>query len=214
MNNYGNLSDLNLHGRVAEITSNLIEEYARYGVTEADVEALSALNEQFSGSIQIAATAASNAKGTTSTKNSFREDVLASIRQLTRTVYADPDVDDALLNKGGFSPRPVYGTKTSPKQVTGLTATVNQQGQVMLKWDRSENSNSVQFTIWAKGEGGNWTSVASTGRVKITLDGYTPGVFKQFRVTASVNNQTSTASSHVDIYDAPGAGNVNLQIAA
>ncbi len=192
----------------------MIEDYLQYGVTEDSVEALSSLNETFAGDIENSATAHANAKATTSTKNAKRQQVLDSIRAMTMIVYADPSVDDTLLNKAGFSPRPVYGSRTSPRMVTNVTSQAFANGSVNLKWSRNGNSTSAQFTIWAKGATGNWAPVASTNKVKITLTGFTPGVFKQFYVTSTVNNQTSLPSAETSIYGSGGSGDVNLQIAA
>jgi len=214
LNNYGQLSDLDLHAKVAEITSTLIEDYLQYGVTEDSVEALSSLNETFAGDIENSATAYANAKATTSTKNAKRQQVLDSIRAMTLIVYADPDVDDTLLNKAGFSPRPVYGTKTTPKMVTNVTSEAFANGSVTLKWSRSGNSSSALFTIWARGTTGNYVQVGTTNKVKLTLTGFTPGVFKQFYVTSTVNNQTSLPSAETAIYGSGGSGDANLQIAA
>lgn len=187
MNNDGQLSDYDLHAKVAEISSMLIEDCLQYGVTEASVEALSTMNEAFSGNMQNAQIAQANAKATTTT---------------------------TLLNKAGFSPRPVYGTKTTPKTVTNLSSQAFANGSVTLKWSRNGNSSSVLFTIWAKGTTGNYVAVASTTKVKITMTGFTPGVYKQFYVTSTVNNQTSLPSSETAIYGSGGSGDVDLQIAA
>lgn len=208
------MTDSNLHKKVAEITSTLIEDYLQYGVTEVSVAALSTLNEAFLGDTQIAAIAAANAKATTSTKNAKRQQVLDSIRAMTLIVYADPAVNDTLLNKAGFSPRPVYGTKTTPKVVTNVSSQAFANGSVTLKWGRNGNSTSTLFTIWAKGSTGSYAAVATTNKVKITMTGFTPGVYKQFYVTSMVNGQTSLPSAETAIYGSGGSGEVNLQIAA
>ena len=213
MNDFARLSDLDLHYRIAEITSTLIENYAEYGLTQESVEALITLNEGFASDLGNAAAAANFAKASTAAKNASRQVVLDGIRQTTRTVYANPDVDDALLCKAGFSARPDLGRRTSPKEVTGLVAMAHAHGSVTLKWNRNGNSRSALFKVWAKGVTGPWVNVASTTKIKITLENFAPGVFKVFYVTATVNNQSSFASTYAAIYEA-GSVPSNLPVAA
>ena len=98
--------------------------------------------------------------------------------------------------------------------MTGVDATAYPDGRVVMKWSRSGNSSSAQFTVWCMTPSGGWQNVGSTSKVKITLEGFTPGVNKSFRVTSTVNNQTSPPSNVVQVYPAAGSGDVNLQIAA
>lgn len=213
MNDFASLNNLKLRAKVREIAATLIEDYAQYGVTEESIEALIALNDAYSASILVATAAEANSRAMACAKNELRDEVLDALRQITRYVYADPEVDDALLNKAGFSPRPDLGRRTSPNTVTVPEATAHSQGSVTLKWNRNGNSRSALFKVWAKGMTGPWVNVAATTKLKITLDGFAPGIYKSFYVTATVNNQTSPASGYVSIYDA-GSAPTSLSTAA
>ncbi|MBL8061089.1 MAG: fibronectin type III domain-containing protein [Chthonomonas sp.] len=200
MNDFANLNNLGLRAKVSEITETLIDDHAQYGVPEAIVDLLVSLNEAYSESIMVAVAAEANSRAMAAAKNALRDEVLETLRQVSRYVYADPDVDNALLNKAGFSPRPEFGRRTSPKEVTDLVAEAHSNGSVTLKWNRSGNSRSALFKVWAKGLAGPWVNVGATTKLKITLENFTPGVSKVFYVTATVNNQTSLASTYASIY--------------
>lgn len=212
MNDYTKMPDGVLHGKVEEASTVLIEQYADYGLTEVEIEILGDTNSEFGTDISLATTLENDRKAAVATKNSKRAELISAMSTVAKKIYANPAVDDAMLAKIGLSPRPVYGTRTTPKTPTNLTATTSGDGVVVLKWSRNGNSSSAQFTVWSKGSTGDWTSLASTNKLKITLDS-PAGVFKMFRVTSTVNNQTSLPSDQVSIYGS-GSSSTTLSIAA
>ena len=62
MNDFANLNNLGLRAKVNEITATLVEDFAQYGVPEASVEALIALNDAYSESIMVAIAAEANSR--------------------------------------------------------------------------------------------------------------------------------------------------------
>lgn len=162
--------------------------------------------------IALAATLENDRKSAVAGKNADRATVLAGITTIAAKLYANPSLDDAALTKAGFAPRPVKGGRTTPKTPTDLVATAFSDGRVSLKWGRNGSSQATVFTVWAIGSTGDWHAVSSGTKTKVTIPGFTPGQFQSFKVTASVNNQTSPASNIASIYES--GSTVTLSVAA
>ena len=201
MNNYSAKPDAALHYTVAGSTTVLIEEYLAYGLTETEVQNLDDANALFGTDIQIAIDRENARKSAVAAKDEDRAVVLEGITTIAAKLYANPAVTDKMLTQAGFAARPAFGGRTTPQQPTSLTANAFSDGRVKLAWNRNGTSRSSVFTIWAKGDTGDWTPVSSGTKTRVTLEGFTPGQFTTFKVTASVNNQTSAASNIAAIYD-------------
>ncbi len=205
MNNYANLPDGILNQRVGESTTVLIEQYLEYGLTETEVEILDAANAQFASAISLAGVLENDRKSAVAQKNEDRATVLFGINTIAKKLYANPALDDSQLTKAGLAPRAAYGGRTSPKIPTNLVANAFSDGRVSMQWNRNGASRSSVFTVWAKGSTGDWTAVASGTKTRMTLEGFTPGQFKSFKVTSTVNNLTSAASNIASIYESSSA---------
>ncbi len=212
MNNYQKLPDAVLTNKVAESTTVLIEEFLTYGLTEDEVSQLDDINSQFGTAIQLAANAENTRRSLVASKNADRDEVVFKIANIAKKVYANPNVDDKLLTAAGFAPRPIYGSRSTPKAPVDLVATAFSDGRVALKWGRAGNSRSAVFNIWAKIGNGDWVLAGSTARAKITLTDFTPGQFASFRVTSELNNQVSPISNIAAIYES--GTTTNLELAA
>ena len=183
-----------------------------YGLTEAEVQELDEANATFGTDIQIAIDRENSRKSAVAAKDEDREVVLAGITTIAAKLYANPAVTDKMLTQAGFAERPVYGSRTTPKQPTGLVANAFSDGNVSLKWNRNGSSRSAIFTVWATDSTGAWDVVTSTTKTKITVSGFTPGQFATFKVVSSVNNLTSAPSNLASIYEV--GGTTALSIAA
>lgn len=200
-NSYSKLSDPSLNSTVGTTTSYLIEEYASYGLTEAEVAAVDEVNADLAAAMALQATLEASKLAATQAKFDARGAVIAAAGNLAAKVYANPAVDDTMLLKAGLAPRPTYSSAKPLVPVTGLLATAQANGEVSLKWNRSGNSDSVTFVIEAQStSGGPFNFVISTTRTRVKLTGYEPGQTVTFRVRATRTNASAAPSNLATIY--------------
>ena len=81
--------------------------------------------------------------------------------------------------------------------------------RIYFDTDKSDIDAEDQATLNSQAE---WLKKYPGTRV--TIEGFSPSVTTLLRVTASVNNQTSTVSSTVQIFPALGMGTTVLEVAA
>lgn len=212
MNNLGKLPDVILHQRVGEATTVLIEQFASYGLTEDEVEVVDDANSQFDERINTAALLENDRKAAVAAKDAKREEVLDSFLPIVKKLYANPAVSDQMLAKIGLAERPTMGRRSTPQAPTQLDAVAFANGSVKLRWNRNGNTTATVFTIWASTPAGGWAQAWTGTTTRVTLNGFTPGVERSFKVTASVNNRTSADSNVETIYF--GGDGVELDVAA
>ncbi len=211
-NAYRKLTDSALNTTIGATTSILIENYLQYGVSEAEVEQLDALNFDLATNISVQATLEAAKLAGTQAKLDSRELVIDAAYNLIDKIYANPAVDDEALLKANLAPRPTHSSAKPLQQVTGLLATASANGDVLLKWNRSGNTPTVTFVVEAQSApSGPFNFAVSTTRTRITLSGYEPGQTVTFRVRATRTSASSAPSNLATIY---GNGSYALSIAA
>jgi hypothetical protein len=183
-----------------------------YGLTAAQVTALQTAGTDLDTSVQDSANAEAAFREEIQKKLARREDALSNISLCAGLMYATPGVTDAMVAAAGFQPHDTVPTPIVPQEPTSLVATPNANGTVFLSWNRNGNPYGVEFIIETGSDGVSWQQWTVTKKKSLTLDGFTPGVQKWFRVKASNRGLTSVASNSAAIYG--GDNTVELQIAA
>ena len=195
--------------QIGATLSVVIENPTDYGVNTSECEALGDLKDELIV-LYANAEAANQAKlAAYETRNAKWNEVLDSIGDFTKRIYAKPDVDDTLLLKAGLAPRPV-STARPPQRPLNLVANPSATGEVELTWSRNGNAPNAVFVVETKSSTGNWTIVGQYTRTRITVSGFTPGVTKYFRVTATRNNASSLPSNETLIYGSSGSSELSI----
>lgn len=183
-----------------------------YGVTQAQITALTTGDTDLNTAINGQASARNAAKAATQTKATKRKAVVTALTAISDTVYPNPLVTDQMLAAIGFAPRPTHGSPRIPLIPTNLVATPVANGTVRLKWDRAGNAPTVVFVIETSPNGTAWSFLRSTTRLSYVAPGFPPGQPAWFRVSATTSTTSSLPSLPVSVY-APGGQQVELKVA-
>lgn len=212
-NAFTRLANAALNEKVGSITSPLIEEYAAYGLTEDQVEALDDANALFEANIALQLQKEALKLAATEATQAQRSVLLFMLSELVDQIYANPTVSDEALLKIGLAARPVR-TVTTPTPALNVSATVKDSNNVEIKWNRNGNIPSTKFTIQTRSETGAWTLFAVITGTKYTFQTTTPGVAQYFRVQASRGKRISAWSNEAAIWATEDGGNTDLSLAA
>ena len=204
--------DVILHQRVGEATTVLIDQFASYGLTEDEVEVVDDANSEFNSRINTAVVLENDRKAAVAAKDAKRDEVLDTFMPIVKKLYANPAVSDQMLAKIGLAERRKPRYRTAPQTPTQLDVVASANGSVKVRWNRNGSTPATVFTIWASTPTGGWAPVWNGTRTRVTLTGFTPGVERSFKVSASLNNQTSADSNVETIYF--GGDGVALDLAA
>ncbi len=184
-----------------------------YGVSAGQIAALASGDTDLGTSITGVVSAKAAYHSAVQNRDTKQGVCLGAIVSIAKSIYANPAVTPAMISALGLQPHSTTRTKVTPSTPTELTATPSPDGNVLLKWNRNGNPSSVNFLIESQTGTGAWTFVQDTGKARVTLGGYVPGVAVSFRVVASKNGLMSAASTTAAIYAAPPSAPA-LQIAA
>ena len=206
------LNPLQLEALSAQILNAVGDAAATYGLSAAQVTALTGTSE----TLGIANVGVDNARslyrGAVQARDAAAKATAAAVASVARSIYAKPGMTDALIASAGLAPRSSSKGRIVPSTPVGLVALPQANGDVVLAWSREGNPEGVVFAVEAKVGAGEWAFVANTTRVRLTLEAYATGETTQFRVSASKNETVSAPSAAATIY-AP-ASPVALKIAA
>lgn len=147
-------------------------------------------------------------------RDAATNDMVAAIASVANTIYGNPTVTSAMIASTGLEPRKNARTQVVPKTPTGLVATAQENGQVMLKWDRSGNSQGVIFCIEVFAAVNEWRLLTQTTTTSIKLDGFEPGRQTFFRIYATKNGLKSGVSNNASIYGGRTATLDPIRVAA
>ena len=203
-NNFASYNDSGLHDKVAAMTSQLIETPDAWGLTLDQVEELQDANTAFELTIATSEDATQLKLSANQAKFASRAELLTILGSLTQRVYGDPNVDDAQLAKGGFSPRATRSIST-PNAPTALNVALTGETTLTLRWNRNGNSSTTSFII-ERNFDGVWTQIGSVTASKFLVTGVEVGEKALFRAYAQRGNRRSDFSNQAVIWDSEGPG--------
>jgi hypothetical protein len=183
-----------------------------YGLTNGQVTALQNSGTALNTKVNDAVAAEAAFRAAIQAKLTARETALDNVSLCAGLMYATPGVTNEMVAAAGFQPRDVVPTPIFPVEVTSLVATPYANGTVKLEWNRNGNPYGVEFVIETSADGSSWSQHAVTKRKSLTLQGFTPGVTKWFRIRATNRGLYSAPSTSTVIYG--GGEGVELSIAA
>ena len=199
---------------LATVTSRAPLAPNEWGFTADQIAAAKSAEQLLASAIADQNVALAAEKAATQRKAQAKEIGLSALNALATEAYANGNVDDILLAKVGFAPRPVRGGRPkTPVTVADLKAVLTSSGTCRLSWSRGANSERTTFTVEASVDGVSWTLVAATPRVSLTLDDALPGTTRWFRVTASNAGVSARPSAAVAIYGPAQPAAVQLRVA-
>ncbi len=176
-----------------------------YGTDAAQNAALTAANTALAAAITAAQTARDASKAATQQKLAARQASIAALSSIGATIYNNPAVTDQMIANAGYAVHDTTATKHAPIQPTGLAATPDSSGTVLLAWSGGGNVYGTIYSVEGRAlDTDPWTTVTNTKRRSVSVPGFTPGQTYWFRVTASNNGLTSVASAPVAIWGETG----------
>lgn len=136
-------------------------------------------------------------------RDQAREDCAQAVARVANGFYLDPAVTPSMIDAAGLRPRSTSHARIVPRTPSELAAVLGPRGEVLLKWDRGTNPESVSFIVETQQGMEPWSFIGVTSRTRMTLWGYPPGEMRCFRVTASKNERRSSSSNVALIYFNP-----------
>ncbi len=198
-NNFNKLSIPALTQKAANVISVVIDTPAVYGVTTSQCEIVEASREQLETSASFAEQANAAKLSAYATQDTDKQELLATLSDFTKLIYATNTVTDAELLKAGLAPRPARSNRPLIQPIN-LVADEMTYDRVAIKWSRAGNPTSAVFIIETRGENTGWTMVGQFSKTRVVLENFTAGVPAHFRVIAVRNNVRSLPSNEAVVY--------------
>lgn len=200
-NNWQSKTDGQLDADLKRIVSVVGADPGAYGVSAGIVADLAACETEFATDITQLVAARAAALAATQARDASRRAASEVLSRLAASLYANPNVSDAMLADAGFAPRDKKRTRQKPHQPTNLLAKPDIHGNVALTWEPSGNSYGVTYVIeWRREDSESWSFLGTTTRKRARFRGFAPGVPAWFRVTASRNTVVSAPCYPASIY--------------
>lgn len=177
-----------------------------YNIPPGDLTALNAAVTGLASSITAGAAAEAAFRAAIEDKKADMQTVVALLSKISPKLYTNSSLSDAQIAATGYEPRDHERTPVVPQTPINLVANPCADATVDIYWARNGNPYGVIFVIEASADGIAWTQVMSTKRRRIVLTGFTPGVKKSLRVTATTATSSSVPSTSVTIYGTEGEG--------
>lgn len=198
-NNFANLKDPELRALLFTMVENLEESAASYGLTPEELAALATARTRFGNAVQSVELAEASLRSAYAEKRSEREESVTLVSNLSKKIYANPEVSNAMLADIGLAARGTTGQRHTPKTPTRFFAEPKVSGEVVFSWERNGNTASAVFTLqqWKDDQ---WITIAAVTQTRFKMRGFKPGTTETFRVFAWLNNAQSAPSTAFTIY--------------
>lgn len=184
----------------------------KLGLTAPDIEAMGELYTAFSTSLAASDTAKAASKAATTAKNTAKRLARANVSAWAKIWRADENISDDLLNELMLAPHNTPGQHSAPTTPTDVTASLNNESVITLKWKRNGNTSGTIFSIETAEDGsGPWTMLDATTKTKFSTQG-TPGTTQWFRIVAKRDGMSATPTNPISVWT--GGQSLSLQIAA
>ncbi|MEX2243806.1 MAG: hypothetical protein WD716_08180 [Fimbriimonadaceae bacterium] len=198
--------------KVTQANDTISASAGAYGTSAAQDTALAAAEALLSAGITAAENARTASKAATQQLETARAAALEILGSVGGTIYYNPDVSNQMLADAGYTIHDPVPTKHSPTQPLDLTATPDAYGTVAFNFHNNGNPYPTTYIIEGRpSENVDWTTIITTTRTRLKVEGFAPGITHWFRVRASRLGQTSIPSNVAAIWEPEG---VVLEIAA
>lgn len=192
------------------LASNVDAQASSLGLTTPEAADLEAKANAFVADLQAKTAAEQAYRKAVADAKASAADLRRTMGILNRKVQANPSVSDALKLQVGF---PVYNPNApaTPKTPLNLTANIEGQSSVLLRWKRNGNPSTAIFRIEQQLLSGPWTQIGTTANLRFRFSTTSPGTPMQFRVIAQVRTLTSTPSATAGLWSSDESeGNFEL----
>lgn len=183
------------------------------GLDTAKITAMQTALDNADASRDAAIAAREASKSATITQDSDISTMMTLFAEAVADIkaYANRQADPSAVYAEMELPVPdTDPTKHNPVQPIKLTATPDATGNVKLEWDGNGNAYRTVYEIEGSADGVTWAIIGTATAQKKTLSGFTVGSTYRFRVSATINNQTSVPSSVVVIWDSGDSGSLSI----
>ncbi|MBN8689243.1 MAG: hypothetical protein J0L72_00480 [Armatimonadetes bacterium] len=180
------------------------------GLTTANLAALSSLCEDFQGAVTVVASKKAELSNVTADKNEKKAAARSVINSYAKTWRANAAIPNSVLDALLVPNHNNNGSSTAPTTPKGLTVTINTEGVVTLKWNRSGNIFGTIFIVEsAPSATAEYTTLDVTTKAKVD---FTPVVGQEIwlRVTAKRGNLSSAPSLPFSLWADGGTGEFSL----
>ena len=195
--------ELNDSALVIAMTNFIANAIANDSVLGLDTEEITALTNRynaFKAAVDDVADIRLQAKSVTADKNDKKSEARALIAQYAKEWRGNPAIPDSLLDLLQLPNHQNTGPRTAPTVPTNLSFSINNVGEVTLKWKRNGNNNRTIFTVeTGPSTSGPWSVYDVTSRASSEYNGST-GVETFFRVTAKRNGISSNPSFPISLW--------------
>jgi len=212
-NDFSKLDNSALLTKVTVANDTITASAGAYGTSAGQDAALAAAEAALSAGITAAENARTASKAATQQQDAGRTAALEALASVGGTIYYNPDVTDQMLADAGYAIHDDVPTKLAPTQPLDLTTTPDAYGTVAFNFHNNGNPYPTTYVIEGRpNENTDWTTVITTTRTRMKVEGFAAGVTYWFRVRASRLGQTSIPSNVSGIWETEGV--IELPIAA
>lgn len=185
--------------RFAEVAS---AQPTRFDLPKATLDRIDSTAEAVQAAVAEALLAQSAHRAAVQKRREAERACVEALAFGARLVYAAPYLEAADIAALGLSPHATARRHIRPQTPIGLTSTVDRNGMIRLRWDRSGNADTVSFVVESCQSSGDWRFAGATTKTTWTQGGGLSGTPTIFRVRASKNGETTIPSNETSIYAA------------
>lgn len=170
------------------------------GLDAEEIGAFTLRFNAFKAAVNEVADIKLQAKSVTADKNEKKSEARALIAQYAKEWRGNLAIPDSLLDLLQLPNHQNTGPRSAPTIPTDLSFTINNVGEVTLKWKRNGNNSRTIFTVeTGASSSGPWNVYDVTTRASSEYNGAT-GVETFFRVTAKRNGISSNPSFPISLW--------------
>lgn len=170
------------------------------GLDSEEIGAFTLRFNAFKAAVNEVADIKLQAKSVTADKNEKKSEARALIAQYAKEWRGNLAIPDSLLDLLQLPNHQNTGPRSAPTVPTDLSFTINNVGEVTLKWKRNGNNNRTIFTVeTGPSTTGPWSVYDVTTRASSEYNGST-GVETFFRVSAKRNGISSNPSFPISLW--------------
>lgn len=194
------LNDSALVIAMKSFITNITENDAVLGLDTDELLAFTNRFNAFTAAVDEVADIKLQSKSATADKNDKKSDARALIAQYAKEWRGNPAIPDALLDLLQLPNHQNNGPRSAPTVPTDLSFTINNVGEVTLRWKRNGNNSRTIFTVeTGPSTSGPWTVYDVTTRASSEYNGPS-GIETFFRVIARRNGISSNPSFPISLW--------------
>lgn len=186
-----------------------------FGIDQAEATALKSATMAARSAYEAAQAARAAAKGATQTQDARIRELLSVGRNVVNTIKAfiEQSGDPTLWGQAGLEPPAPPGTAPNPVAPTMLTASLDSEGNVIVRWKASQprGVSGVVYTIRRAIDGGEYAILDTVGGKEFIDEGVTIGTRTvSYTLQAKRGRQVSTLSESLTVRFGRGGGGLTI----